>query len=151
MNPSLPMTWQRLLQQKRRCKKVWIKYLIHVRAMISQSASKRLSWYISQHLESLTRKAITVKGQRLQVVDMFIYFGSTLYRVVHVDDEVNASLPKLVQHLADYVKVYGIEVESKDWGGLQIHGAASTILRMPNLDSLPTACQKTEPLPYKLS
>ena len=34
--------------------KVWIKYLIHVTAMISQSASKRLRWYISQHLEILT-------------------------------------------------------------------------------------------------
>ena len=35
--------------------KVWIKYLIHVTAMTSQSASKRLRWYIIQHLESLTR------------------------------------------------------------------------------------------------
>ena len=33
---SLLMTWQRVLQQKRKCKKVWIKYLIHVTAMISQ-------------------------------------------------------------------------------------------------------------------
>ena len=36
------VTWQRMLQQKRKCKKMWIKYLIHVTAMISQSASKRL-------------------------------------------------------------------------------------------------------------
>ena len=36
-------------------KQVWIKYLIHVIAMISQSASKRLRWYINQHLESLKR------------------------------------------------------------------------------------------------
>ena len=28
--------------QKRKCKTVWIKYLIHMTAMISQSASKRL-------------------------------------------------------------------------------------------------------------
>ena len=35
---ELLMTWQRVLQQKRKCKKVWIKYLIHVTAMISQSA-----------------------------------------------------------------------------------------------------------------
>ena len=39
---SLLMTGQRVLQQKRKCKKVWIKYLIHVTAMISQSASKKL-------------------------------------------------------------------------------------------------------------
>ena len=35
---------------------------------------------------------ITVKGQRLQVVDKFTYLGSTLSRVVHIDDEVNASI-----------------------------------------------------------
>ena len=33
---------QMVLQQKRKCKKLWIKYLFHVTAMISQSASKRL-------------------------------------------------------------------------------------------------------------
>ena len=42
LQASLLVTWQRVLQQKRKCKKVWIKYLIHVTAMISQSASKRL-------------------------------------------------------------------------------------------------------------
>ena len=53
-----------------------------------------------------------MKGQRLQVVDKFTYLGSTLSRDVHIDDEVNARMPKLVQHLADYVVVPGIEVES---------------------------------------
>ena len=38
--------------------------------------------------------AITVKGQRLQVVDKFPYLGSTLSRVVHIDDEVNARIGK---------------------------------------------------------
>ena len=37
---------------------------------------------------------IIVKGQRLQVVDKFIYLGSTLSRVVHIDDEVNARIAK---------------------------------------------------------
>ena len=37
---------------------------------------------------------ITVKGQRLQVVDKIIYLGSTLSRVVHIDDEVNARIAK---------------------------------------------------------
>ena len=36
--------------------------------------------------------AITVKGQRLQVVDKFTYLGSTLSRVVHIDNEVNARI-----------------------------------------------------------
>ena len=33
---------------------------------------------------------ITVKGQNLQVVDKFTYFGSTLSRAVLIDDEVTA-------------------------------------------------------------
>ena len=37
---------------------------------------------------------ITVKGQRLQVVDKFTYLGSTLSGVVHIDDEVNAKIAK---------------------------------------------------------
>ena len=35
-----------------------------------------------------------MKGQRLQVVDKFTYLGSTLSRVVHTDDEVNARIAK---------------------------------------------------------
>ena len=38
--------------------------------------------------------SITVKGQRLQVVDKFTYLGSTLPRVVHIDDEVSARFAK---------------------------------------------------------
>ena len=37
---------------------------------------------------------ITVKGQRLQVVDKFTYLRSTLSRVVHIEDEVNARIAK---------------------------------------------------------
>ena len=37
---------------------------------------------------------ITAKGQRLQVVDKFTYLGSTLSRVVHINDEVNARIAK---------------------------------------------------------
>ena len=37
---------------------------------------------------------ITVKSQRLQVVDKFTCLGSTLSRVVHIDDEVNARIAK---------------------------------------------------------
>ena len=34
------------------------------------------------------------------MVDKFTYLGSTLSRVVHIDDEVSARCPKLVVHLA---------------------------------------------------
>ena len=37
---------------------------------------------------------ITVKGQRLQVEDKFSYLGSTLSRIVHINDEVNARIGK---------------------------------------------------------
>ena len=37
---------------------------------------------------------ITVKGQRLQLVEKFTYLGSTLSSVVHIDDGVNASIVK---------------------------------------------------------
>ena len=49
--------------------------------------------------------------------------------------------------------VFGTEVEldfSLD-ESIQFCGAANTIIRMRNLNSLRTACQKTEPIPYKLS
>ena len=60
-------------------------------------------------------------------------------------------LPKLVQHLAVYVVVFGIEVESgltHNWKSTKLCDA---IVCMRNVDSLPTARQKTEPLPYNLS
>ena len=52
---------------------------------------------------------ITVKGQRLQLVDKFTYLGSTLSGVVNIVDEVNARTAKAS---ADYVEVFGTEVES---------------------------------------
>ena len=47
---------------------------------------------------------ITVKGQRLQMVDKITYLGSTLSRVVHID-EVSARIAKASA-------AFGIEVES---------------------------------------
>jgi len=37
---------------------------------------------------------ITVKGQNLQAVDNFTYLGSTFYRVVYIDAEVNNTIAK---------------------------------------------------------
>ena len=55
---------------------------------------------------------ISVKGQRLQMIDKFTYLGSTLSRVVHIDDEVSARIAKASAALTSYVEVFGIEVES---------------------------------------
>ena len=103
---------------------------------------------------------ITVKGQRLQVVDKFTYLGSTLSRVVHIDDEANARIAKasaafgrLRESIWDRS---GIRLDTK----LKVYRsvvlptllyACETWTLLPFLDSLTTACQKTEPLPYKLS
>ena len=66
-------------------------------------------WSHNQHQKDLVYQpapgkpykepTITVKGQRLQVVDKFTYLGNTLSRVsltflVHIDDEVNARIAK---------------------------------------------------------
>ena len=94
-----------------------------------------------------------MKGQQLQVVDKFTYLGSTLSRVVHIDDEVNARIAKasaafgrLRGSIWNRSGIRRHKVES-----IQSGGAANTIICMRNLDSLTTACQNTEPLPYKLS
>ena len=76
-----------------------------------------------------------MKGQRLQVVDKFIYLGSTLSRACTLMMRSMLGLPKLVQHLAGYVKVFGTEVESDlhKAESIQIGGAANTIICMRNL------------------
>ena len=75
-------------------------------------------------------KEPTVKGQRLQVVDKFTYLGSTLSRVVHIDDEVNARIAKataafgrLRGSIWDQSGIRRHKVES-----IQIGGVANTIL-----------------------
>ena len=49
----------------------------------------------------------------LQVEDKFTYLGSTLSRVVHIDDEVNARIAKASAAFGRLrCSVFGIEVES---------------------------------------
>ena len=94
MSSSLLMTWQRVLQQKRRCKKVWIKYLIHVTELYDLTISIKKTGMLYQPAHGKPHKDITVKDQQLQVVDKFAYLGSTLPKVLHIDDEVNARIAK---------------------------------------------------------
>ena len=68
-----------------------------------------------------------------------------------IDDEVNS---KIAKASAAFGRLRGsiwdrsgIRFDTK----LKVYSAANTIVRMRNLDSLPTTCQKTEPLPYELS
>ena len=57
-----------------------------------------------------------MEGQRLQVVDKFTYLGSTLSRVVHIDDEVNARIAKASAAFGrlrgSIWEVFGTEMES---------------------------------------
>ena len=87
------------------------------------------------------------------MVDKFTYLGNTLSRVVHIDDEVNARIAKASAAFGrlrgSIWDRSGIRLDIKA-ESIQIDGAANTITCMRNLDSLPTACQKTEPLPSGL-
>ena len=97
MSSSLLMTWQRLLSTEEKMQKGVDQvhmYPIHVTAMISQSASKTEVVYQAAPGKPYKEPTNTVKGQWLQVVDKFTYLGSTLSRVVHIDDEVNARIAK---------------------------------------------------------
>ena len=72
---------------------------------------------------------------------------------MHIDDEVNARIAKASavfgQLRGSVWDQSGIRLDTKL--KVQIYGAANTIICMRNLDSLTTAYQKTDPLPYKLS
>ena len=95
---------------------------------------------------------ITVKGQRLQVVDKFTYLGSTLSRVVRIDDEVNARIAKAS---AAFGRLCG---SIWDRSGIRLDTKLK-VYRSVVLPTLLYACEfwftngmpKTEPLPYKLS
>ena len=50
------------------------------------SIKKTEAVYQSAPVKPYKEPSITVKGQGLQVVDKFTYLGSTLSRVVHIDD-----------------------------------------------------------------
>ena len=95
MSSPFLMTSQRVLQQKRKCKMVWIKYLIHSCDSYDLTISfKKTDVYQPAPGKPYKEPTITVKGQRLQVVDKFTYLGSTLFRVVHIDDEVHVRIAK---------------------------------------------------------
>ena len=95
MSSSLLMIWQRVLQQKRKCKKCVDQvsdscdsYDLTIRIKKTEVV------YLSALGKPYKEPSITMKGQRLQVVDKFTYLGSTLSRVVHIDDEVKARIAK---------------------------------------------------------
>ena len=150
------MTWQRVLQQEKMqngvdqvsdsCDSYDLTISIKKTEIVYQPAPGK----------PYKEPTITVKGQQLQVVDKFTFLGSTLSRVVHIDDEVNA---RIAEASAAFGRLRGsiwdrsgIRLDTK----LKVYRSVVLLtllysIHMQNLDSLPMACQKTEPLPYKLS
>ena len=108
------MTWQRMPQQRGRCKRPWVEFHKPLITMISKSVQKWLRC-TRQHPESPT---VSQPSQwmdnifRLQVVDKFIYLRSTLSRAVHFDDEVTVRIAKASIAFGSHVEMSGIEAES---------------------------------------
>ena len=81
-------------------------------AMASQSASKGLRWFINQHLQALqgahhySERSKIASGRRSPTLEAHCQESCTLML------KSMPGLQKLVQHLADYVVMFGIEVES---------------------------------------
>ena len=89
------MTWQRVLQQKRNCKKGVDQVSDSCDSYdLTISIKKTEVVYQPAPGKPYKEPTITVKGQRLQMVDKFTYLESTLSRFVHIDDEVNARIAK---------------------------------------------------------
>ena len=104
--------------------------------------------------KSYKEPTITVTFQRLPVVDKFTYLGSTLSSVVHIDDEVNARIAKASAAFGRLrINIWdrnGIRLDTK----LTVYRSVvlqTLLYPQAKLGQVPTACQNTEPLPYKLS
>ena len=90
---------------------------------------------------------------------MYIYtplcrYWIALYRhvLVFIVPHVDIELEDNKQFISNIPRIWNqSRIRQHKAESIQIGGAANTIIRMWNLDSLPTACQKTELLPYKLS
>ena len=95
MSSSLLMTKQRVFQQKRKMQEGMGEVFDSCDSYDLTMSVKRTE-IVHQPAPGKPYKepTITVKGQRLQVIDKFTYLGSTLSGVVHVDDEVNAMIAK---------------------------------------------------------
>ena len=106
------MTWQRVLQQKRKCKKGVDQVSDSCDNYDLTISIKKTVVYQPAPGKPYKEPTITVKDQRLQLVDKFSYLGITLSRVVHIGDEVNDRIAKAVQHLAGFEEVFGTDVES---------------------------------------
>ena len=84
-----------MLQQKRRCKK-GVDQIPDSCDSFDLTISTKKTEVVYQPAPGKPYKepTITVKSQRLHVVDKFTYLGSTLSRAVHIDEEVNARIAK---------------------------------------------------------
>ena len=94
MSFSLLMTWQRVLQKKRRCKKVsdpWTSNIWSSKQLVTISIKQTGVVYQPAPRKSYKEPTITVKVQRLQVEDKFTYLGSTRTYVCILSQSYNAT------------------------------------------------------------
>ena len=77
-----------------KCKGTWIECHKHVTTLTLQSARKDRGSTSANTWKAVHRTNHHCDSQKLQVVDKFIYLGSTLSRAVHIDDEVTARTGK---------------------------------------------------------
>ena len=103
-----------------KCKKVRIKY---VTAMISHSASKRLRWYISQHLESLTGSLQSQWKFKLQTY-VRSALGSSTSSVTHYSCDIICETPQssLVEYVMNWWFCFNFEMVKYN-GILNIYGS----------------------------
>ena len=95
---------------------------------------------------------IHVKGQRLQVVEKFIYLGSTLSRVVHIDDEVNARIAKANAAFGRLRgSIWGRSGDLKQNWKYTDPWCRQQYCTHAKPGQLTNGMQKNEPLSYKLS
>ena len=105
-------------------------------AIISQSASNKKTEIVYQSAPGKPYKepTITVKGQRLQVVDKFPTLEAHCLELCTLVMMSVPGLPKLVQHLAGYVKYSGMKW-NQTWHKcerIQSRWAPNTIIHMRN-------------------
>jgi len=89
----------------------------------------------------------TVNGQTLPTVDKFTDLRSTLSWQVHINEEVNN---RLARASAAFGRLGPDGTRSSDETD-SLQGCHTISIRFWNLDSLPKACQETEPFSHYLS
>ena len=89
----MQMIWIRMSAQRQKCRAMDQVSQLCDNYDLTISTKKTEAVHQPAPGNSYNEPTITVKGQKLKVVDKFTYLGSTLSRAVHIDD-VTARIAK---------------------------------------------------------